>query len=636
MNGDVHGTVVQARDVYLGQHVQTALAGLPPVAAGFTGREADLTAVAEALNSPQPVVVSTGLAGVGKTTLAVKAAHDAVAAGQFPGGVLFVDLQGYSAGTRVEPLTALATFLGALGVVRVPESQPEREALYRSRLAQRRPTLVVLDNASSSEQVRPLLPPGEQHRVLVTSRHTLGDLQGARRLSLEVLPPGDSVAMLANLVRATDPADERVASAPETAHEIAELCGWLPLALGIVAALLSDDPDLPLAELVVLLKEARLTELSYHENVAVRAAFDLSHDRLDPAEQRLFRLLSLSPGRQVSTEAAAALAGQPVRATQKLLAGLRRAHMIESGEPHGWFRFHDLLRLYAAEQCEAVDGEVCQAALARLIGYFVQAAEQAEQQRPDVETRQFAQLWLRTERPTIVAVIELAHRLGHHEQVLRLAFAIGTFPFYRRRHGGEGLSAYEMALDAAVRLGDRDGEAKALRGLGRIHREMGHRTAARERFEQAIAVSSELGDLRGVGRALHNLGSIARRQNDFSSAWRYYGRALVAYRDAAEPLGEAQIRYSMGVLADAEGDRALATSHFRDCAGTSAGIGRHDLTGRAHKKLALIAMDADRQEEAQLHLEASRAAYLEGGHQRKAELVWRLFRKAHRSRRLRD
>ncbi|MET9227255.1 tetratricopeptide repeat protein [Lentzea sp. NPDC003310] len=632
VSGEVHGTVVQARDVYLQSGGLTALDGLPPVAAGFTGRSADLTALADVLTGPHAVVVSTGLAGVGKTTLAVKAAHDAAA--RFPGGVLFLDLQGYS--TPVEPPTALAALLSALGVLRVPETQQEREVLYRSRLAKRQPTLLVLDNASSSAQVRPLLPPGEQHRVLVTSRHMLGDLQGARRLAVDVLPAHDSVAMLENWLRASDPADERVASAPETAHEIAELCGHLPLALGIVAALLSDDPGLPLRDLAELLREARLAELSSPENVAVRAAFDLSHDRLDPAEQRLFRLLSLNPGRQVSIEAAAALAGRPLRETRKLLAGLRRAHMIENGEPHGWFRFHDLLRLYAAEHCEADDDEVRQAALTRLIDYFAEAAERAEQQRPDVETRQRARLWLRTERPTLVAVIELAHRLGQYDQVLRLAFAMGTYQFYRRRNGAEGIAAYELALDAAVRLGDREGEAKALRGLGRIHREMNHYTAARERFDAAILLSRELGDHNGEGRALHNLGSLARRHKNFRSAWKQYSRALTVYRAHGERVGEAQIRYSMGVLADAEGERELAAAHFQACAEISAEIGRHDLTGRAHRKLALIALDAGRKEEVQRHLESARSAYLEGGHHRKAEHVWRLFRKANRSRRSRD
>jgi tetratricopeptide (TPR) repeat protein len=633
VSGDVDGTVVQARDIYLHPAVPTALAGLPPVATGFTGRFADLTAVTEALSSSLSVVVLAGLPGVGKTTLAVKAAHEAVAEGRFPGGVLFLDLQGYSAGIRVEPLAALSVFLGALGVLQVPVSQPEREVLYRSQLAGRRPTLIVLDNASASDQVRPLLPPGEQHRVLVTSRHTLGDLHGARRIQVDVLSVADSVAMLDNLLRAADPGDTRVASAPEAADEIAELCGRLPLALGIVAALLSDDPGLPLAEVVALLRETRLNELSYDENLAVRSAFDLSHDRLPPAEQRLFRLLSLNPGRQVSTDAAAALAGQPLQVTRKLLAGLRRAHMIENGDSYGWFRFHDLLRLYAAERVEIEPEEVRQGALVRLVSHYVTATELSAQQRPAKETRGQAQRWLQTERPNLVGAVALAHRLGRYDDVLRLAFAMGTFLFYRRRNGEEGLAAFELALDAAVRLGDRHSEAKALRGLGRIHREMYHYTAARERFDAAVVLSRELGDFRGEGRALHNLASLAKQQNNFRSAWKQYRRALAVYRDAGERVGEAQVYFSMGVLARAQDEPVLASAHLLTCAGISAEIGRHELEGRAHKRIALIALDADDRDTALEHLDAARAAYLAGGEERRAQLLRPLFRKAQRRRR---
>ncbi|GAA1292295.1 NB-ARC domain-containing protein [Saccharothrix xinjiangensis] len=270
LTGDVHGFVLQAADVHLQVPAVTALAGLPPVDAGFTGRTADLALVAEALRSARPVVVSTvmGLAGVGKTTLAVRAAHDAVEAGLFPGGVLFIDLQGYSTGTRVEPRAALAVFLHALGVPagQVPAEQAAREALYRTRLAERTaPVLVVLDNASSTDQVKPLLPPGTTHRVLVTSRHTLGGVQGARRIPLDVLPEAEAVAMLDNVLRAADPADERIDADVEAAREIAALCGRLPLALGIVAALLADDPELPLAGMTASLREAttRLGELTY-------------------------------------------------------------------------------------------------------------------------------------------------------------------------------------------------------------------------------------------------------------------------------------------------------------------------------------------------------------------------------------
>lgn len=636
VSGAVQGNVTQARDIYHHPPAPTALAGLPPVAAEFTGRAADLALVAEALRSPRPVVVSTGLAGVGKTSLAVKAAHDAFDAGLFPGGVLFVDLQGYSATTRVEPPTALSGFLNALGVHadQVPITQPDRETLYRSRLAGREPMLIVLDNASSAEQVRPLLPPGDQHRVLVTSRHTLGDLHGARRIPLDVLLDADSVAMVENLLKASDPDDGRVVAEPDAAQAIAELCGRLPLALGIVAALLCDDPELPLSAAAALLRETRLNELSYHENLAVRAAFDLSHDRLAAGEQRLFRLLSLNPGTQVSTEAAAALADLPATATRKLLNGLRRAHMIESGDPHGWFRFHDLLRLYAAERLDADEPEPeREAAAIRLIDFYVTATELAAQRRPSSGHQRADAAWLRTERANLAGAIALAHRLGHYDQVLRLAFTMGTYLFYNRRHSEEGLAAYELALDAAARLGDTSGEAMALLGLGRIHRQMDDFAAARERFDAAVVLSRTLGDLASEGRALHNLGSLARRRSDFPSAWTQYRRALVAYREAGDRVGEAQIHFVMGLLSNAQDQPELAAQHYRTCVGICAEIGRNDLEGRAHKRLALMALETGDREVALHHLEAARAAYLADGLHRRARLLRPLFRKIYRPRR---
>ncbi|SDF42819.1 Predicted ATPase [Lentzea fradiae] len=632
VSGDVHGAVVQVRDVYLHSQEPLALDGLPPVAAEFTGRSTDLAAVGTALESPQPVAVLTGLAGVGKTTLAVKAAHDAIR--RFPGGVLFVDLQGY--GSRVDAQAALATFLGALGVPRVPDSQQEREVLYRSRLAKREPMLLVLDNASSSDQVRPLLPAGNRHRVLVTSRHTLADLQGARRVEIDVLPADDAVEMLANLLRATDPADTRVTDAPEPAHEVAELCGRLPLALGIVAALLSDDPGLPLTELVVLLREARLAELSY-DDLAVRAAFDLSHARLAAGERRLFRLLSLHPGPRISVQAATALAGLSPQETRKLLQDLRRAHMIENGGAPGWFRFHDLLRLYASEHCEAEAEDVRDAALTRLVDHYVAATEQASRQHPRGEARKRAHDWLRTERAAIVAIIALAHRTGRHEQVLRLTSSLDTFLhfFFSRSTSAEGFGIHEMALDAAVSLGDRKAEVQALLGLGRLHREVGHDEEARIRLKAAASLSRELGDDESLGTALHNLGLLSWRHKDFDTAWRLYDEALARHRGAGSRTGEAQVLYSFGVLAEAAGQQESAAGHFSGCVETSAAIGRHDLVGRAHKHLALIAYDGDRQDEVQHHLHAAEAAFLEGGHERKAKQLWRQFRSASRGKRSR-
>jgi tetratricopeptide (TPR) repeat protein len=639
LSGDVHGLVLQARDVHLHAPPTTALAGLPPVDTGFTGRTADLTLVGEALCSPRPVVVSTvmGLAGVGKTTLAIKAAHDAVEAGQFPGGVLFVDLQGYSAQMRqVEPQAALSIFLQALGIPaeRVPAEQAAREVLYRTKLTERAaPMLIVLDNASSAGQIRPLLPPDGTHRVLVTSRHTLGELQGSRRIPLDVLSEVDSVAMLDNVLLAADPADLRIGADIEAAQEIVRFCGRLPLALSIIAAVLSEDPEQPLAGVAVSLREAttRLSELSYHDNLAVRAAFDLSYARLDVAEARLFRLLSLNPGRQASTEAAAAVTDLPPRQTRKLLDGLRRAHMIEHGEPHGWFRFHDLLRLYAEDRAATDEPENSRhIATRRLIDYYINATEVAGRQRPSIETRSQAHTWLETERANLVGAIGLAHQHGQYDRVLRLAFAMGTFLFYRRRHGEDGLACFELALDAAVRLGDRLGEVKALCGLGRIHREMDHYAAAGERFEAAVVLSRMLGDYRGQAQALHNLGSLARRRDDFRSAWKLYRKALAVYCTAGDRFGEAQIHFSMGVLARGREESGLAAAHYRTTIEICQQIGSHELEGRAHERLGLMAQDRGDLATARDHLETAFAVLTAAGERHRAESVLPWLRKVQR------
>ncbi|ONF74987.1 hypothetical protein AVR91_0200225, partial [Amycolatopsis keratiniphila subsp. keratiniphila] len=214
IGGEVPGFVLQARDVYVAGAVPAALAGLPPANADFTGRTADLSRIADVLRpSPEgaPVAVSSvaGLAGVGKTTLAVKSAHDAVGAGWFPGGALFVDMQGYSAGNRLDPGEALSMLLQALGVAakHIPPALPAREVLYRSQLAGRKArVLVVVDNASSADQVRPLVP-SAPHSVLVTSRHKLGDLHGARKIDLDVLPETEAVAMLDAAVRTANPGE---------------------------------------------------------------------------------------------------------------------------------------------------------------------------------------------------------------------------------------------------------------------------------------------------------------------------------------------------------------------------------------------------------------------------------------------
>ena len=370
-----------------------ALAQLPAPVAGFTGREAELAQVTGLLSPAAgagAVVVSAvaGLAGVGKTALAIQAAHAARAVGWFPGGVLFVDLHGYDE-TPVQPAQALDALLRALGIPaeHIPPGTEERAGLYRSALAAiTDPVLVVVDNASAEAQVRPLLPGPGPHRALVTSRHTLAGL-GARLLDVEVLAEQTAIALVGEVLRAARPGDDRITSDPQAARRLAGVCGGLPLALRITAALLAADPALTVAELAGQLRDevGRLAALRYDDGggtsaPSVAAAFDLSYRRLDEDAARLFRLLPVNPGPDVSTAAAAALAGQPAGAARMVLGRLVRAHLVEpAGAGTARWRMHDLLRLYSSRLSGTDDGaKEREQARDRLLDYYLTRTRAAD------------------------------------------------------------------------------------------------------------------------------------------------------------------------------------------------------------------------------------------------------------------
>ena len=365
-----------------------ALAQLPPLVAGFTGREAELAQVAGLLDPAAgagAVVVSAvaGLAGVGKTALAVQAGHAARHAGWFPGGVLFIDLHGYD-DAPVQPRQALDALLRALGVPgeHIPPGAEERAGLYRSVLAQiSEPVLVIADNASSEAQVRLLLPGPGPHRVIVTSRHTLAGL-GARLLDVTVLDEQAAVALLDEVLRAARPDDDRISGDPGAAGRLARICGGLPLALQITAALLDADPALTAAELADELADevGRLEALRYDDGSgtsapSVAAAFELSYRQLDADAARVFRLLPVNPGPDVSTAAAAALAGWPLGEARAVIGRLARAHLVEAGRRRaGRWRMHDLLRLYARRLSDAeAAADEREQARDRLLGYYLTA-----------------------------------------------------------------------------------------------------------------------------------------------------------------------------------------------------------------------------------------------------------------------
>ncbi|MBD0672638.1 hypothetical protein [Streptomyces sp. CBMA156] len=364
--GVFFATVVQGHDItlHLPAPVRPALSGLPAATPEFVGRETESQVLSEVLDPASPgrtAVVSAvaGLPGVGKTELAVQAVRAAQGRGWLPGGVLFVDLHGYDDERRLTPGQALDAMLRALGVPpeHIPPRPEDRTRLYVSALAacarQGRALAVVLDNAASAEQVRPLLPADGRTRAIVTSRNTLATLD-ARLLDLDVLDEQASVRVLAAVLRRARGTDARVTDDPQAALTVVRLCGRLPLALRIVAALLAEDPRRPLAELARDLADerARLAELEVAD-LSVRAAFDLSYRTLAAPVAAMFRLLALHHGPDISAEAAAVLAGTHEREARRTLEALARAHLLEHGTGRGRRRLHDLARLYAGDRLTA-------------------------------------------------------------------------------------------------------------------------------------------------------------------------------------------------------------------------------------------------------------------------------------------
>jgi tetratricopeptide (TPR) repeat protein len=530
--------------------VPVALAQLPPPVTGFTGRSSELDmlmAVLDPNGAARAVVVSAvaGLAGVGKTALAIQAAHTARMRGWCLGGEIFLNLHGYDE-KPVEPPQALDALLRALGVdeTHIPPGAEARAGLYRSVLARiTKPILIIADNVSSEAQVRLLLPGTGPHRMVVTSRHTLADL-GARLLDVTVLDKKTGVALLDAALRAARPDDERITGDLEGAGQLATICGGLPLALQIVAAMLKSDPTRGVSELADELadNQMRLERLQYDDGSrtggpSVIAAFEMSCRSLDRASARVFRLIPVNPGPDLSTAATAALAGMSVAEAYGVLTGLARAHLVEvaPGRPGRW-RMHDLLHLYARQQGNAyADADRREEATERLLNYYLRGAESAQQHlagqsgvaAPEgFANRGEALDWLDAERENTVAAVPVAADTGRSQIALRLPMTLAPYLDWRRRFD-DMLATTTISLDTARGLGDRASEGMALNILGiTLWRE--------QRFEEAIiacqdaaAIFQEIGDRAREGRALTNLGISMREAGRIEES-------IAAHRNAAE------------------------------------------------------------------------------------------------------
>jgi tetratricopeptide (TPR) repeat protein len=450
--------------------------------------------------------------------------------------------------------------LRALGVPpeHIPPDVQDRARLYRSVLAayaeQGRPILVVIDNASSSDQARPLLPPADGGRAVITSRHTLADID-ARLLDLDILTTQAAVDLLAGQLHLTlRPSDARVAEEPEAARTIARLCGNLPLALHIVAALLAARPKRSLANMAADLDDAcnRLDELQY-ENRSVRAAFDLSYRHLDVEQSKLFRLISLNPGPHISTDSAAVLTLRRGRQVRRVLEALSRAHLIEEGPVEGHWEMHDLVRLYSNECGQAKDFKDGRTgARARLLKYYLVTTRQAvghigphfANMKGPFSDREQALAWLEIEYPNLVAAAVTA---VDDDPASALNIALASSLFLDWQHLlDDRLAVSSSGLEAARRIGNARAEGIALNVLGHALVGVNRLDEAISTYQTAIRIFRKLGDLHPETVALMGIGGALTRLGRLDEAIEVEQRSLAVFRKLDEPGNIAAILSNMG------------------------------------------------------------------------------------------
>ncbi len=573
---------------------------LPGDVAAFTGRAAELADLDRILLS-QPehagavtataAVISavSGTAGVGKTALAVHWAHRA--AERFPGGQLYVNLRGYDPGQPMPAAEALAGFLRSLGVpgADIPNEETERAARYRSLLAGKR-TLVVLDNASSVEQVRPLLPGHAACAVVVTSRDSLAGLvarDGAVRLDPDLLPLPDAVALLRELI------GDRVDAEPVAAVTLARQCARLPLALRVAAELAAARPGVPLADLVAELRDQQQRLDLLHANgdprSMVRAVFSWSTQQLSSEAARMFRLLGLQPGPDISVPAAASLAAVAEPEARRLLGGLARAHLIAEHAP-GRYAFHDLLRAYAAEQAHAHDSQdERDAAIGRVLDYYLHTAARAAlllnparepialappspgavAGQPADSSRALA--WFEDEHQVLLAAVSLAAGSGFDSHAWQLPWAMTSF-LQPRGHYQERAATARTALAAATRLGDIAAQAVCLHLLGAAYGGLGDHDQARGHYARSLALYQRLGDRLGEARVHQSLSVLEEIQDRYAAALEHGEQALRLYQAIGDKASEADALNDVGwchaLLGDFQQAREFCLRSLALCAET--------------------------------------------------------------------
>ena len=559
----------QAKRIYQQTLTQpTSIYELPLPLADFIGRQGELEGITRVLRQATSgqkfqaaIALVTGVAGVGKSALAVQAAYQLQP--EFPDAQLYVNLRG-SEGQPLDALDVLAGFVRVLGVEdrSIPQSLSERSQLYDSLMAGKR-VLIILDNARDEFQIRPLLPQCSTCAVLITTRRQINGLEEATIVELPVMSEPEARSLLENFIGA-----QVMAAEPDATQQILAQCDYLPLAVRITGGFLRQFPNSQLADYASKLEHERQRLAQMHLNdLSMRPSLILSYQSLDEASARLFRLLGLLVGVNFTAEVAVRLLEVESAIAQKSFDTLVAWQLLTPESP-GRYRFHDVVRRFARGQlAQQEPADVRQAARLRLSRWYLERAEIFDLAINPETRRQFVQslvkgkeqapterhwllaalYWFEIERPNIVASVEWAHQAEAWDVVVSLAQNLVNF-FNTHGYWGDWERTHGLALEASRELGDRDKEAQTLINLGNVYSLASQWEKANQCYQQSLGIFNELSDRPGTAKTLSNLGNVYFQQQQHQNARDCYQQSLSMFQELGDRYREGQTLANMGIF----------------------------------------------------------------------------------------